>query len=92
MALSPCRRCGCDAAVVGFLTPFLNRAMLDFVFRLLLIWLFRTRGPIPSQAIVDRSFPPEVLVQMKAIPWWQSFGFWATLLVLCVVTLYLVFA
>jgi uncharacterized membrane protein len=28
---------------------------------------------------------------MKTIPWWRSFGFWGTVLVLCVVALYIRF-
>jgi uncharacterized membrane protein len=28
---------------------------------------------------------------MKGIPWWKSFGFWSTILVLCVVALYIRF-
>jgi uncharacterized membrane protein len=28
---------------------------------------------------------------MKTIPWWRSFGFWATVLVLCVAALYIRF-
>ncbi len=72
--------------------PFLTRAGLDFVFAFLIIWFFRTRGDaIPPQAIIDRSFPPEVVAYMKTIPWWRSFGFWAGILVLCVVALYVRF-
>ena len=80
------------ASVVGFLTPFLNRAIIDFVLALFLIWLFRTRGPeVGPEAVVDRSFAPEVAAEMRAIPWWQSFRLWATILVGCVVALYVRF-
>jgi solute:Na+ symporter, SSS family len=72
--------------------PFLTRAGIDFIFAFVILWLFRTRGSvIPAQAIIDRSFPPDVVAYMKTVPWWRSFGFWATVLVLCVVGLYIRF-
>ena len=71
--------------------PFLTRAAIDFVFAASILWFFRTRGEIPQQAIVDRSFPPEMAHYMKNIPWWRSFNFWATVLVICVVALYIRF-
>jgi solute:Na+ symporter, SSS family len=72
--------------------PFLTRAAIDFLFAFVLIWLFRTRGTqIPQKAIIDRSYPPEVVAYMRTVPWWRSFGFWATVLVLCVVGLYIRF-
>jgi hypothetical protein len=48
-------------------------------------------GVIPAQAVIDRSFPAEVAEYLKQIPWWRSFGFWATILVACVVALYVRF-
>jgi SSS family solute:Na+ symporter len=75
-----------------WLIPFLTRAALDCLFAFLILWIFRHRtGPIPAQAIIDRSFPPEVEAYMKTIPWWRSFGFWGSILVLCVVALYIRF-
>ena len=72
--------------------PFLFRAGIDFLVCCLVIFLLRTKsGPIPAQAIVDRSFPPEVAAYMKTIPWWRSFPFWATILAGCVVALYVRF-
>lgn len=72
--------------------PFLTRAAIDFIFAWVIIWAFRNRSDtIPEQAIVDRSFSPEVLAYMKTIPWWRSFGFWAGILVACVVALYIRF-
>jgi solute:Na+ symporter, SSS family len=72
--------------------PFLTRAVIDFAFAWLILWLFRTRGEaIPAQAIVDRSFTPEVAEFMKTIPLWRSFRLWATVLVICVVALYIRF-
>ncbi len=79
-------------SIVGFLTPFLNRAIVDFAMACLLIWLFRTRGAtIPAAANIDRALAPDVAAAMRAIPWWQSFRLWATLLVVCVVALYIQF-
>ena len=75
-----------------YLIPFLTRAGIDCLFAFAILWVFRNRtNVIPAQAIVDRSFPPEVAAYMKTIPWWRSFGFWGTVLVLCVVALYIRF-
>ena len=75
-----------------YLIPFLTRAGIDCLFAFALLWVFRNRtNTIPKEAIVDRSFPPEVAAYMRTIPWWRSFGFWGTVLVLCVVALYLRF-
>jgi len=72
--------------------PFLTRAGIDFLFALGLLWLFRNRGDtIPENAIVDRTFPADVAAYMRTIPWWRSFNFWGTVLVLCVVALYIRF-
>jgi SSS family solute:Na+ symporter len=72
--------------------PFLTRAVIDFAFAWLILWLFRTRGDaIPAQATVDRSFTPQVAEFMRTIPWWRSFRLWATVLALCVVALYIRF-
>jgi hypothetical protein len=75
-----------------YLIPFLTRAGIDCLFAFAILWFFRNRsGQIPEQAMVDRSFSPEVAAYMKTIPWWRSFGFWGTVLVLCVVALYVRF-
>jgi solute:Na+ symporter, SSS family len=72
--------------------PFLSRAIIDFLFAVGIIWVFRTRGHvIPPNATVDRSFSPEVAAEMNAVPWYASFGLWATLLVLIVIGLYVRF-
>jgi len=85
-------RAALKTSVVGFLSPFLNRAMVDFALALFLIWIFRTRGTtLPAGAVVDRSFPPDVAAAMRAIPWWQSFRLWAAVLVTCVAALYIRF-
>jgi solute:Na+ symporter, SSS family len=75
-----------------YLIPFLTRAGIDCLFAFAILWVFRNRtNQIPAQAIVDRSFPPDVAAYMRTIPWWRSFGFWGTILVLCVVALYVRF-
>jgi Na+/proline symporter len=75
-----------------YLIPFLTRAGIDCLFAFVILWVFRNRtNIIPPEAIVDRSYPPEVAAYMKTIPWWRSFGFWGTVLVLCVVALYIRF-
>ena len=72
-----------------YVIPFLTRAGIDCLFAFVILWLFRNRSNvIPPEAIMDRSFPPDVVAYMKTIPWWRSFGFWGTVLVLCVVALY----
>ena len=72
--------------------PFLNRAIIDFLLAMAIIWAFRTRGDaIAANAVVDRSFSPEVAAEMQAIPWYASFRLWATLLVLLVIALYVRF-
>ncbi len=72
--------------------PFLTRAGIDFLFVCGILWFFRTRGEvIPAQAVIDRSYPTEVAEYLKQIPWWRSFGFWASILVACVVALYVRF-
>ncbi len=72
--------------------PFLTRAAIDFLFAFLIIWAFRTpKGQIPANAIIDRSYPADVAAYMRAIPWWRSFGLWASILVACVVALYIRF-
>jgi hypothetical protein len=66
--------------------------VIDFAFAWLILWLFRTRGDaIPAQAHVDRSFTPEVAEFVRTIPWWRSLRLWATVLVICVVALYIRF-
>ncbi len=91
----PCLTVWVKDAATGqghWLIPFLTRAALDCLFAFVILWVFRHRtGPIPAQAIIDRSFPPEMEAYMKTIPWWQSFGFWGSILVLCVVALYIRF-
>jgi SSS family solute:Na+ symporter len=72
--------------------PFLTRAAIDFIFAFVIIWIFRNRSKtIPAQAVIDRSFPPEVIAYLKKVPWWGSFGFWAIILVGCVIALYIRF-
>ena len=69
-----------------------GRALIAFCFVFLLIWIFRPRGDgIPPEAVVDRSFPPEAVAEMKSIPWYLSFRLWATILALCVIGLYIRF-
>ncbi len=81
-----------DAGTGHYLIPFLTRAGIDGLFAFAILWFFRNKtNVIPEQAIVDRAFAPEVAAYMKTIPWWRSFGFWATILVLCVVALYVRF-
>jgi len=71
---------------------FLVRAGADFVFCCALIWLFRTRGDsLPAKATVDRSFTPEAAALLESVPWYQSFQFWAGLLLLTIVSLYVYF-
>lgn len=72
--------------------PFLTRAMMDFLFVWLILWSFRTRGEnLPASALVDRSMPPDIAAELAAVPWWRSFNFWATVLVICVMALYIRF-
>jgi solute:Na+ symporter, SSS family len=72
--------------------PFLTRAAIDFAIALAILWLFRTRGAqIPAQAIIDRTMPEEIAAELRNIPWYRSFGLWATVLALCVVALYVRF-
>jgi SSS family solute:Na+ symporter len=82
-----------DAAGQGhYLIPFLTRAGIDCLFAFFILWLFRNRTDvIPAQAIIDRTYSPEVAAYMRTIPWWKSFGFWGTIVVLCVVALYIRF-
>ena len=64
-----------------YLIPFLTRAGIGFLFAFATLLVFRNRTDrILEQAIVDRSFAPEVVAYMKTIPWWKSFGFWETVL------------
>lgn len=75
-----------------YVIPFLTRAGIDGLFAFAVLWVFRNRSAeIPAQAIIDRTFSPDVEAYMKTIPWWKSFGFWGTVLVLCVVALYVRF-
>jgi hypothetical protein len=55
------------------------------------LWLFRNRGEVEPKAVIDRSFPPEVIDEMRARPIYQRFGFWSAVLVGCVVALYIRF-
>jgi SSS family solute:Na+ symporter len=71
--------------------PFLTRAMIDFSVVVLIIWCFRTRGEVPASAIIDRTLPPDIAAELAAIPWYKSFGFWSTILVLSVIALYIRF-
>ena len=71
--------------------PFLFRAGVDFVVCCLIIWALRTRGDVPASAVIDRTLPADVAAQLAAIPWYKSFGFWGTLLVLSVIALYIRF-
>jgi SSS family solute:Na+ symporter len=81
-----------EGAAGHYLIPFLTRAAIDFLFAFAILWVFRNKtAMIPPEAIVDRTFSPEVAAFMKTIPWWKSFQFWATILVACVVALYVAF-
>ncbi len=71
--------------------PFLTRGAIDFLFAFAILWIFRNRGEIEPRAIIDRSFSPEILAEMRALPFYQRFGFWSTILIACVVALYLRF-
>jgi hypothetical protein len=72
--------------------PFLTRAMIDFCFALAIMWFYRTRGDaIPPTAVIDRSFTPETAAAMRAVPWYKSFRFWASLLAIAVIALYVRF-
>jgi SSS family solute:Na+ symporter len=72
--------------------PFLTRGIIDFLFALAIIWLFRTRGDvIPPQARIDRTLSPEVAAELRAIPWYQSFPFWSIVLTVTVIALYVRF-
>ncbi|MGA2035436.1 MAG: sodium/solute symporter [Thermoguttaceae bacterium] len=78
--------------VVDLLTPFLTRAIIDFLFAWAILWVFRTRGEtVPPQAIVDRTLPPQVVAQLQAVPWYRSFPFWSVVLAAAVVALYVRF-
>jgi SSS family solute:Na+ symporter len=71
--------------------PFLTRAVIDFLFVCLILWIFRTRGEIAADAIIDRSFTPEVAAEIRNVPWYASFRLWASILVICVIGLYIYF-
>jgi SSS family solute:Na+ symporter len=71
--------------------PFLTRGAVDFIVAFVVLWIFRERGGIPAQAIVDRSFTPDVAKAMAEVPLRRSFRLWATLLLLAVVALYVRF-
>jgi SSS family solute:Na+ symporter len=72
--------------------PFLNRAMIDGVLTFSIIWSFRTRGDkLPPEATIDRTLAPDVIAALKAVHWYCSFRFWATLLILTVISLYVYF-
>jgi solute:Na+ symporter, SSS family len=72
--------------------PFLTRAMLDFVFVLAILWVFRSpKDAIPPQAIIDRTMPASVAAELAAVPWYQSFRFWSLVLATAVVALYVWF-
>lgn len=74
-----------------WIIPFLTRGGIDFLFAFGILWIFRNRGEIEAKAIIDRSFSPEVLAEMQALPIWKRFSFWSTILVTCVVALYIRF-
>jgi hypothetical protein len=71
--------------------PFFNRAIIDFLLALGIIWLFRNRGEIPPGARIDRSLSPESAAALGAVPWYASFKLWAAVLTLIVVGLYIRF-
>lgn len=72
--------------------PFLNRAVIDFVFAWFILWFFRSKGDaVPASAIVDRLPSREMQDFLRGVPWWRSFGLWSGLLIACVVLLYIRF-
>jgi SSS family solute:Na+ symporter len=71
--------------------PFLTRGAIDFLFAFAILWVFRNRGEIEARAIIDRSFTPEVLAEMRLLPFYKRFGFWSAILITCVVALYIRF-
>ena len=71
--------------------PFLTRGAVDFLFAFAILWFFRNRGAIEARAIIDRSFTPEVLAEMRGLPFYQRFSFWSTILIACVIALYIRF-
>lgn len=71
---------------------FLNRAIIDFLFCCLIIWLFRNRADVlPDKAKVDRSFSPQDAAHLKQLPWYSRFAFWSIILIVMVVVLYVRF-
>jgi SSS family solute:Na+ symporter len=74
-----------------WLIPFLTRGAIDFLFAFAILWIFRNRGPIEARAIIDRSFSPEILAEMRAMPVYKRFSFWSTILIACVIALYIRF-
>ena len=71
--------------------PFLTRAMIDFAVVMFIIWIYRTRGEVPPEAVIDRTMPADIAAELAAVPWYKSFGFWSTILVLAVIALYVRF-
>ncbi len=75
-----------------FTLPFLTRAGIDFLFCWALIWWLRSPADaVPAQARIDRSFPPAALAEMRALPFYQRFGFWSAVLLACIAALYVRF-
>jgi SSS family solute:Na+ symporter len=80
------------AVAAGFWSiPFLTRGAIDFLFAFAILWVFRNRGEIEARAIIDRSFPPEIIAEMRLLPFYKRFGFWSAILIACVVALYIRF-
>ena len=72
--------------------PFLTRAVIDFAVALLILFIYRHRGAdIPAEATIDRTMPPDIAAELAAVPWYKSFNFWSTVLVICVIALYIRF-
>lgn len=79
------------SGIGSWVIPFLTRGAIDFMFAFVILWVFRNRGEIEARAIIDRSFSPEILAEMRARPFYQRFGFWSAILIGCVVALYIRF-
>ena len=49
------------------------------------------RVTVPASAVVDHSSSAEMEAFLRTVPWWRSFGLWSTLLIACVIGLYIRF-
>ncbi len=71
---------------------FLNRATIDFVVCMFIIWVFRNKSDqIAPEAEIDNSLPDDIQAEVDQLPWYKKFSTWSLVLIAIIVIFYIRF-